>query len=54
MSASSAIETPVTFHYKPLDTEKSEIRVLKLPAHSSENFELITVSLDDDPEYAAL
>ncbi|KAH7253243.1 heterokaryon incompatibility protein-domain-containing protein [Fusarium solani] len=45
---------PVTFHYKPLDTGKSEIRVLKLPANSSENFELITVSLDDDLEYAAL
>ncbi|KAJ3459525.1 hypothetical protein MRS44_015598 [Fusarium solani] len=54
MSASSAIEMPVTFHYKPLDTGKSEIRVLKLPANSSENFELITVSLDDDLEYAAL
>ncbi|KAJ4193894.1 hypothetical protein NW767_010133 [Fusarium falciforme] len=54
MSISSAIETPATFHYKPLDTRKYETRVLKLPANSSENFELITVSLDDDPEYAAL
>ncbi|KAI8650708.1 HET domain-containing protein [Fusarium keratoplasticum] len=36
MSTSSAIETPATFHYKPLDTGKYEIRVLKLPANSSE------------------
>ncbi|RSL83701.1 hypothetical protein CEP51_004342 [Fusarium floridanum] len=47
-------ETPSTFPYKPLDTEKSEIRMLKLPPKGSENFELITVSLHDDPKYAAL
>ncbi|EEU37728.1 uncharacterized protein NECHADRAFT_53535 [Fusarium vanettenii 77-13-4] len=44
----------VAFPYKPLDTGKAEIRVLKLPTNSSGSFELITVSLHDDPEYAAL
>ncbi|KAL2672588.1 hypothetical protein Neosp_013301 [[Neocosmospora] mangrovei] len=54
MSTSSATGTLAAFPYKPLDTGKSEIRMLKLPAKPSNNFELIIVSLDDDPEYAAL
>ncbi|KAI8711802.1 HET domain-containing protein [Fusarium sp. LHS14.1] len=47
------MEIPVNLPYRPLDTGKSEIRLLKFPANDSDNFEL-TVSLDDNPEYAAL
>ena len=40
--------------YKPLNPKTSEIRLLKLPQTSSSEFELVTVSLDDKPKYAAL
>ncbi|KAF4953168.1 hypothetical protein FSARC_12462 [Fusarium sarcochroum] len=40
--------------YKPLNPKRSEIRLLKLPQDTSAEFELVTVSLDDEPKYAAL
>ena len=40
--------------YKPLNPKTSEIRLLKLPQSSSSEFELVPVSLDDRPKYAAL
>ncbi|EMT65092.1 Heterokaryon incompatibility protein 6, OR allele [Fusarium odoratissimum] len=40
--------------YKPLNPRTSEIRLLKIPPNPSSEFELVTVSLDDEPKYAAL
>ncbi|KAF5652171.1 heterokaryon incompatibility protein (het-6OR allele) [Fusarium sp. NRRL 25303] len=40
--------------YKPLNSRTSEIRLLKIPPNPSSEFELVTVSLDDEPKYAAL
>ncbi|PNP74086.1 hypothetical protein FNYG_12602 [Fusarium nygamai] len=40
--------------YKPLNPGTSEIRLLKIPPNPSSEFELVTVSLDDEPKYAAL
>ncbi|KAF4452663.1 hypothetical protein F53441_4531 [Fusarium austroafricanum] len=40
--------------YKPLNPKTSEIRLLKIPPNPSSEFELVTVSLDDKPKYAAL
>ncbi|KAF5659185.1 heterokaryon incompatibility protein (het-6OR allele) [Fusarium heterosporum] len=40
--------------YKPLNPSSSEIRLLKLPHDASSEFELVTVSLNDKPKYAAL
>ncbi|RGP65164.1 hypothetical protein FSPOR_7554 [Fusarium sporotrichioides] len=40
--------------YKPLNPETSQIRLLKIPQDQSSGFELVTVSLDDKPRYAAL
>ncbi|KAJ4109120.1 hypothetical protein NW765_004000 [Fusarium oxysporum] len=40
--------------YKPLNPRTSEIRLLKIPPNASSEFELVTVSLDDEPKYAAL
>ncbi|RKK87770.1 hypothetical protein BFJ69_g522 [Fusarium oxysporum] len=40
--------------YKPLNPRTSEIRLLKIPPNPSSEFELVTISLDDEPKYAAL
>ncbi|KAF4994872.1 hypothetical protein FGRMN_5504 [Fusarium graminum] len=40
--------------YKPLSPSSSEIRLLKIPQGDSSEFELVTVSLNDKPKYAAL
>lgn len=41
--------------YQPLDVAKSEIRLLKVPPKDSdETFEMLTVSLDDNPSFIAL
>ncbi|KAH6885426.1 heterokaryon incompatibility protein-domain-containing protein [Thelonectria olida] len=40
--------------YQPLNPSTSEIRLLQIPSDGSEDLGLVTVSLDDDPEYAAL
>ncbi|KAH6975757.1 hypothetical protein EDB80DRAFT_692884 [Ilyonectria destructans] len=40
--------------YEPVNPTTSEIRVLQIPADGSEGLGLVTVSLDHNPEYAAL
>lgn len=40
--------------YEPLDSSRSEIRVLKVPPENGENFELIKVSLDEGLHFVAL
>ncbi|KAH7232718.1 heterokaryon incompatibility protein-domain-containing protein [Fusarium solani] len=40
--------------YEPLDSSRSEIRVLKVPPENGENFELIKVSLDEGLPFVAL
>lgn len=40
--------------YKRLDSSTSEIRLLEVPSEGSKDWGLVTVSLDDNPEYFAL
>ncbi|RTE78859.1 hypothetical protein BHE90_006673 [Fusarium euwallaceae] len=48
------METAASPLYKPLDPSTSEIRLLEVPSDGSEDWGLVTVSLDDNPEYFAL
>ncbi|RSL76758.1 hypothetical protein CEP51_009667 [Fusarium floridanum] len=48
------METAASPLYKPLDPSTSEIRLLEVPSDGSEDWGLITVSLDGNPEYFAL
>ncbi|KAI8719708.1 HET domain-containing protein [Fusarium sp. LHS14.1] len=48
------METTAPLLYRSLDPSTSEIRLLVVPSDGSEDWGLITVSLDDNPEYFAL
>ncbi|RSL47704.1 hypothetical protein CEP53_009839 [Fusarium sp. AF-6] len=48
------METAASPPYKHLDPSTSEIRLLEVPSDGSKDWGLVTVSLDDNPEYAAL
>ncbi|KAL2675554.1 hypothetical protein Neosp_011741 [[Neocosmospora] mangrovei] len=48
------METTAPLLYRSLDPITSEIRLLVVPSDGSEDWGLITVSLDDNPEYFAL
>ncbi|EEU48211.1 uncharacterized protein NECHADRAFT_75566 [Fusarium vanettenii 77-13-4] len=48
------METAASTLYERLNPDTSEIRLLEVPSDGSEDWGLITVSLDDNPEYFAL
>ncbi|KAJ4185076.1 hypothetical protein NW767_013034 [Fusarium falciforme] len=48
------METAVPLLYRRLDPSTSEIRLLEVPSDGSEDWGLITVSLDENPKYFAL